>query len=646
MLARGAQCYLRASKRLVGCSLWEGRDGATTESRLTDDAAGVGAAGLGTSSSHGGGTGGDDPGVAPSQAAVSTAVRWRLDLSEGPERIRRRLTRYPEFDMVYGFSEYAPPPLPTALLLSPRASSVDVLGEPAGPSLNDAAAAGVTDGGVAAMERATGSSSAVGELGEGALGGEAGPEEIQSDEESEDDDEADKRGGGGDEVGAEEDEGEIKRLVQLTQKSQMLGRGTLGSDDLSDEDEDPDVPEGKVGQEGEPEGGSQRASEGVPGRVGKDKADDDMGDAPHEAGGGARRSRSSSVDRDRSMSLQSDDSNLGEVLMAEAADDLRRAEEVRLRREADLQLQIKVEEQRARDLREAADRASEQSNAAKVREQRRQAEEKERVALEQRQQLQENDRQQKGQAVARDQSGDTRKVGSRWGLRQSGMQGMQGVGGDSSIQGAGSGAKWEERITGGAETAVLKGLIDPCDWPPKRCYNTEQYIGLETKAALLVVGHRSLYVVDGFSVPPHATSVELGAHCSDPGSDLLDGGSLGFGSRFDVRLMGMNDVSARARRNSRRKSQIDKSAAAGGSAPTSPGRGGGSDPQRDAHRWSGGGGDGPRAVTDEEVLGGLWRDACLRLPFDAIHAVYKRRCKLRECGLEFFDVAGCTTLLG
>ena len=70
----------------------------------------------------------------------------------------------------------------------------------------------------------------------------------------------------------------------------------------------------------------------------------------------------------------------------------------------------------------------------------------------------------------------------------------------------------------------MKGLVEPCDWPPKRCYNTEQYIGLETKPALLLVGHRSLYVIDGFIVPDNAVSVELGAHFADPRPNGLDGG--------------------------------------------------------------------------------------------------------------------------
>ena len=92
----------------------------------------------------------------------------------------------------------------------------------------------------------------------------------------------------------------------------------------------------------------------------------------------------------------------------------------------------------------------------------------------------------------------------------------------------------------------------------------------------------------------------------------------GFGSKFDVRLRGTLDLSARARRNSRRKSQNDAKAAA--NAANGGGGGGGADAQRDSHRWSGGAGVGLRAVSDEEVLAGLWRDMCLRISYDAIYA--------------------------
>ena len=122
VLARGAQCYLRASKQLVGCSLWEGRDGALVSQSSPEvsthgggggrvggaDAAADGAGGAGPDGPDGSDGGGGGGGGAMATTSDHTA-HWRLDLSEGPERVRGRLTRHHDFDMLYGFNDFAPP---------------------------------------------------------------------------------------------------------------------------------------------------------------------------------------------------------------------------------------------------------------------------------------------------------------------------------------------------------------------------------------------------------------------------------------------------------------------------------------------------------------------------------------------------------
>lgn len=228
----------------------------------------------------------------------------------------------------------------------------------------------------------------------------------------------------------------------------------------------------------------------------------------------------------------------------------------------------------------------------------------------------------------------------------------------------GPGARAREE--GWSDRDLLLGLTRPEDNPVLAAHDVSRSIGgVVVKRGLLLVCRSALYFVDGFGTEPMLpkpgapapspaeTAAAAAAAASRSSTDPLNGvrrleewelgggaGGIG-GGNDDGEVFG-----AKIKVTLRRDSQVEVGAAAGaaaaggaksvGTAVTAEQAGGAG--------GGGGGGRGGESVEDDEILA-LGRVGVQRFALDHIHAVYKRRYQLRDCGLEIFDVLGRSILV-
>ena len=174
---------------------------------------------------------------------------------------------------------------------------------------------------------------------------------------------------------------------------------------------------------------------------------------------------------------------------------------------------------------------------------------------------------------------------------------------------------------------LLTGLVHPNDLPDvsakggglKHIFNVQRCTGLEVTQALLFFGKRAVYVIDGFE---------------QRDGDDLDGAIERVEvqeSKFEINLRRASslDMEGGVRREVGKKKvekvEKEKAGAAGGKVEEE------------------GGEEGEQG--EKESAGFGFQHRCQRIPFDELHAVYKRRYQLRQIALEFFDLHRTSVLI-
>lgn len=186
--------------------------------------------------------------------------------------------------------------------------------------------------------------------------------------------------------------------------------------------------------------------------------------------------------------------------------------------------------------------------------------------------------------------------------------------------------------------AVLRGVVAAEDWPPKRAHNAEQAVGLETKPVLLLLGQSAAYLLDGFAVPEGAVGLEQGVTYSTP---VPKDAHIDY--EVTMRCAEVPPMLQR-RKSQRRRSSRSLNSLGIGLGKRRPTIGAGGKPVADSlqnmmeHDTF--------ADHEEEVFAGLWaEDFCVKIPFESINAVFKRRYQLRPAAIEIMDGVGKTFLL-
>lgn len=235
-----------------------------------------------------------------------------------------------------------------------------------------------------------------------------------------------------------------------------------------------------------------------------------------------------------------------------------------------------------------------------------------------------------------------------------------------SAASASSGPGARAREEGWSDRDLLLGLTRPEDNPVLAAHDVSRSVGgVVVKRGLLLVCRNAVYFIDGFGTEPMlpkpgapppspaqaavtaaAVAAAAGRSSADPlhGVRRLEEWELGGGAGGTG---GGNDdgevFGAKIKVTLRRDSQAEFSAA-GGAGSKSAGTAVTAEQAGDATGGGGGGGRGGEVDEDDEILA-LGRVGVQRFTLDRIHAVYKRRYQLRDCGLEIFDVLGRSILV-
>lgn len=221
------------------------------------------------------------------------------------------------------------------------------------------------------------------------------------------------------------------------------------------------------------------------------------------------------------------------------------------------------------------------------------------------------------------------------------------------------------RAEGWSDRDLLLGLTRPEDNPVLAAHDVSRSVGgVVVKRGLLLVCRNAVYFIDGFGTepmlpkpgapPPTAAEAAAAAaaaaatgRSADPlhGVRRLEEWELGGGAGG---IGGGNDdgevFGAKIKVTLRREGQGEAGAGAAGAKSAAVSTAALTAEQAGGGAGSGGGARGGEAVEDDEILA-LGRVGVQRFALDHIHAVYKRRYQLRDCGLEVFDVLGRSILV-
>ena len=222
----------------------------------------------------------------------------------------------------------------------------------------------------------------------------------------------------------------------------------------------------------------------------------------------------------------------------------------------------------------------------------------------------------------------------------------------------GPGARAREE--GWSDRDLLLGLTRPEDNPVLAAHDVSRSVGgVVVKRGLLLVCRNAVYFIDGFGTEPMLpkpgapprTSAEAAAAAAAAGRTSADplhgvrrleewelgGGAGGIGGGNDDGEVFGAKIKVTLRRDNQPSFSVTGTGGpkSVGAAVTAEQAGGAA---------GGGGGRGGEAAEDDEILA-LGRVGVQRFSLDHIHAVYKRRYQLRDCGLEIFDVLGRSILV-